>query len=59
MNKTIVKQFFPKAVENVEKGNCPTCGKKVEEKDFRDKLSKVEFRISGMCQNCQDKVFGK
>lgn len=25
---------------------------------FRDELSKREYTISGMCQKCQDKVFG-
>ena len=26
--------------------------------DFRDELSQKEYTISGMCQVCQDKVFG-
>lgn len=25
---------------------------------FRDKLSEKEYTISGLCQNCQDKIFG-
>lgn len=25
---------------------------------FRDELSKREFQLSGLCQRCQDKVFG-
>lgn len=25
---------------------------------FRDELSRREFRISGLCQKCQDSVFG-
>lgn len=25
---------------------------------FRDRTSRDEFRISGMCQDCQDSVFG-
>ena len=33
------------------------CGKPA--KQFRDELSRREFSISGLCQNCQDKVFGK
>lgn len=37
-------------------GFCPTCGGKIE--GFRDKLSAKEFGISGMCQKCQDSVFG-
>lgn len=34
---------------------CVTCGKPVGE--FKDQISKDEFRISGMCQECQDKTF--
>ena len=33
---------------------CPTCGRE----SFRDKLSLKEFKISHMCQKCQDEVFG-
>lgn len=25
---------------------------------FKDKLSEKEWRISGLCQTCQDKIFG-
>jgi len=45
-------------VDRVEKGLCPFCEKKVEEKDFRDELSRKEFKISGLCQKCQDATFG-
>ena len=27
--------------------------------NFRNEISKREYRISGMCQDCQDKFFGK
>lgn len=39
-------------------GRCPTCQSGISEEDFRDELSKREFGISGMCQSCQDSVFG-
>jgi hypothetical protein len=26
--------------------------------EFRDELSRREYRISGLCQRCQDSVFG-
>ena len=48
--------IFPKAANEIQKGNCPTCGKPVGE--FTDALSKREYGISGMCQKCQDSVFG-
>lgn len=32
------------------------CGKEI--KGFRDELSKKEYQISGLCQECQDSIFG-
>ncbi len=32
------------------------CGKTVG--DFRDDLSEGEYRLSGLCQTCQDSLFG-
>lgn len=34
---------------------CNWCKKEV--KGFNDRLSAKEFRISGLCQECQDKTF--
>ena len=39
-----------------EEGNCPMC-KKPGPFTFKDELSKKEFGISGMCQECQDEIF--
>ena len=36
---------------------CSFCAFPVTE--FSDELSEKEYSISGMCQDCQDKVFGK
>ena len=50
---------FGKEVEKVERGECPFCGStKISEEDFRDPRSFKEFKISGLCQKCQDEVFG-
>lgn len=44
---------------STKKGDCATCGRRgLEETEFRDELSKKEYGISGMCQKCQDEVFG-
>jgi len=40
----------------VAENSCVTC--KGEAKDFRDELSLKEYTISGMCQDCQDSIFG-
>ena len=61
MNKDIMKAVgFKKEVEKVENCRCPFCDKDIDpKKDFRDDLSRKEFSISGLCQNCQDEMFGK
>ena len=46
-----------KMFENKNKGLCPFCKKPVSEEDFTDQLSLKEFRISGLCQKCQDEFF--
>jgi len=39
-----------------QKFTCVICGGEVNY--FRDELSAREYRISKMCQKCQDSVFG-
>ena len=41
----------------LDNGKCPTCKEPITK--FTDRMSKIEYRISGMCQACQDSVFGK
>lgn len=38
---------------------CPNCGQRVDENVFQNELSRKEFDVSGLCQKCQDKVFGR
>lgn len=38
-------------------GICPFCKEKVDPDSFRDELSRKEFRISGLCQKCQDEFY--
>ena len=42
--------------ESIYTGNCVMCEQLATK--FRDSISKREFSISGMCQTCQDKIFG-
>ncbi len=49
-------KMFELEYERIEKGLCATCGGDI--KEFRDELSEKEFKISRMCQTCQDDVFG-
>ena len=51
-----INLIFPALSDTRFQGKCPTCG--TETTRFRNKVSLKEYRISGMCQECQDSVFG-
>ena len=55
--KDLMKVLFPEMEKLKAEGKCPFCGKKINKDDFRDELSKKEFGISGLCQECQDDFF--
>ena len=43
----------------ITEGLCATCkATDIEISSFTDDLSVKEYQISGMCQKCQDSVFG-
>ena len=66
-------EIFPEARELTQRRRCPCCKRIVNTSDafnasyapdrlsspFRDDLSRKEYSISGLCQDCQDKVFGE
>lgn len=59
MNKRILQQAgFGEEVKAVERKECPICGIKIDMAAFRDELSVKEYEISGICQKCQDEIFG-
>lgn len=58
MNIDIIEKLFPKEAGKLKHRKCPTCGADMRNPVFKDKLSEKEFFISGMCQKCQDEVFG-
>ncbi len=59
MNKRILQQAgFGEEVKAVEQKECPICGIKIDMVAFRDELSVKEYEISGICQKCQDNIFG-
>jgi len=57
MNKEIIGKIFPDELKAISLNKCPICGNNINKEDFKDGLSLKEFEISGMCQNCQNKVF--
>jgi len=53
-----LKELFPEQAKNIAERKCALCGSdKVNHGDFKDNLSRKEYGISGMCQECQDKVW--
>lgn len=58
-----VDDFFPGRRESIATGTCQMlnvgrCAGDGTATEFRDALSRKEYGISGMCQKCQDSVFG-
>lgn len=56
LNKPVFK-IFPQQAKLVELGKCVICAKDIKEEDFIDEISKKEYSISGMCQDCINKTF--
>ena len=56
LSKRPFAKIFPEGIENIKEGFCATCGKLVQ--GFKNLISHKEYQISGMCQECQDGVFG-
>ena len=59
-----VDQIFPNAKrqEHIDKRQCNRmfgCGKEIwdMEREFRDEISRKEYELTGLCQDCQDGVF--
>lgn len=44
-------------MKNKSETVCPFCKKIVNIDEFNDELSKKEYKISGLCQKCQDDFF--
>jgi hypothetical protein len=49
---------FWQEVAIVEDCRCPFCAERVDEDEFRNEVFIREFESSGLCQGCQDTVFG-
>jgi len=60
MNKEIMRDLgLKKEIKLAEQKKCPFCKKSIDLNSFRDKLSLKEYEISGLCQECQDEMFGE
>lgn len=57
--KSFLKVFgFGREVATVNACRCPLCAEIVDENEFRNKAFMKEFKSSGLCQGCQETVFG-
>ena len=54
--ETTLRNMFPSR-KNMDERKCVICNLPVLH--FRDQLSAKEYSISGLCQDCQDTVFGE
>ena len=54
--KTIM-DYFNNLQNSIENRVCNECGKKVDVDKMR-KWTRKEYFISGLCKECQDKIFG-
>jgi len=43
-------------VDRLESGKCPFCGSDMKGAKFSDEKSEREFKISGLCQACQERT---
>ena len=56
LSKRPFAKIFPQRIDLMRKGVCVSCENRID--GFRDSLSHKEYQISGLCQKCQDSVFG-
>ena len=60
-----IDALFPGTKEAIDYDKCSLCHSDIDKRKdehhggFRNELSIREYYISGMCQKCQDTVFGK
>lgn len=61
MEQALTKMFGFDRRDSITGGFCTGFGclaSGITENSFRDEISLKEYTISGLCQDCQDKVFG-
>ena len=60
MESALSSIFGVDRVQTIAGGDCISCdeARDLKATSFRDDISRKEYSISGMCQSCQDDVFG-
>ena len=54
--KAFIETVFPGTAKAIAENKCPLCRQTIEG-EFKDILSQTEYKISGMCQKCQDEMW--
>ena len=54
--KSVIESLFPGTMQAIENKQCPMCREPIG--GFRNEISEREYTISGLCQSCQDEMFG-
>jgi len=58
VNKKILRTAgFNEEIDAIEHGFCPVCKYPISKDEFKDDISKKEYSISGLCQQCQNSIF--
>jgi hydrogenase maturation factor len=55
--KYALEAILPGTLDRIEHKCCPVCTLPITE--FKNALSEKEYEISGLCQDCQDSIFGE
>ena len=59
INSMLASVFGVDRVKTITEGYCVSCDTTgIVATSFRDDISRKEFAISGLCQSCQDDIFG-
>ena len=56
MREEFLKLLMFKQYNLILNGRCPICGQKIDHNELKDDYL-IEFNISGMCKECQDRLF--
>ena len=56
MNENIMKLLMPKQYYLYCQGKCPICEKKIDYSAMTA-VNMKEYNISGLCKECQDRIF--
>ena len=56
MNEEIIKLLMPRQYNLIKAGRCPICEKKIDHSELKGNYL-TGFNISGMCKECQDRLF--